>query len=61
MLAIFDGPLSTSDQGVHVNKVVQQGSGRFTEPQVREAVEYLVNEGYLYSTSDDDNFKSTLL
>jgi replication factor A2 len=48
-------------QGVHVNEVVQQLNGRFSEPQVREAVEHLVNEGHLYSTIDDDHFKSTLL
>jgi replication factor A2 len=40
---------------------VTQLNGRFTEAQVRESVEHLVNEGHLYSTIDDDHFKSTLL
>lgn len=61
VFAIFNGPQGGSDQGVHVNEVVTQLNGRFTEPQVREAVEHLVNEGHLYSTIDDDHFKSTLL
>lgn len=58
---IFNGPQGASDVGVHVNEVAKQLNGRFTEPQVREAVEHLVNEGHLYSTIDDDHFKSTLL
>ena len=29
--------------------------------QVREAVEHLVNEGHLYSTIDDNHYRSTLL
>lgn len=61
VFAIFNGPRGTSDQGVHVSEVVDQLNGRFTDPQVREAVEHLVNEGHLYSTIDDDHFKSTLL
>ena len=44
-----------------IDVVVQQLNGRFTEAQVREAVEHLVNEGHLYSTIDDDHFKSTNL
>ena len=59
VFAIFNGPQGGSDQGVHVNEVVTQLNGRFTEPQVREAVEHLVNEGHLYSTIDDDHFKAT--
>ena len=31
------------------------------EAQVREAVEHLVNEGHLYSTIDDNHYRSTLL
>jgi len=61
VFAIFNGPQGHNDQGVHVNEVVAQVNGRFTEPQVREAVEHLVNEGHLYSTIDDDHFKSTLI
>lgn len=59
--AIFNGPQGSSDQGIHVNDVVQQLNGRFTNQQVRDAVEHLVNEGHLYSTIDDDHFKSTMM
>ena len=41
--------------------VVAALNGRFTDAQVREAVESLVNDGHLYSTIDDAHFRSTLL
>ena len=59
--AIFEGPDGRRDEGVKIDVVAQQLNGRFTEAQVREAVEHLVNEGHLYSTIDDDHFKSTNL
>jgi replication factor A2 len=61
VFAIFNGPQGHGESGVHVDDVVTQLNGRFTEAQVRESVEHLVNEGHLYSTIDDDHFKSTLL
>jgi hypothetical protein len=58
---IFSDPMiDTSDWGVHVNEVVQQVNGGFTEPQVREAVWYLINQGYLHATVDGDHFRSLL-
>lgn len=33
--------------------------GIATEDQVREQLDLLVNEGYLYTTIDDDHFKAT--
>jgi replication factor A2 len=61
VFAIFNGPQGHGESGVRVDDVVTQLNGRFTEAQVRESVEHLVNEGHLYSTIDDDHFKSTLL
>ena len=49
------------DTGANVADVVSSLNGRFTEAQVREAVEHLVNEGHLYSTIDDNHYRSTLL
>ena len=60
-LAQFYEAAGRRDEGVKIDVVVQQLNGRFTEAQVREAVEHLVNEGHLYSTIDDDHFKSTNL
>ena len=45
----------------YIADVVAALNGRFTDAQVREAVESLVNDGHLYSTIDDAHFRSTLL
>jgi len=57
--SIYEEPASLQiEQGLHVDQVVQRMIG-FTRPQVREAIDFLVNEGYIYSTIDDDHHKST--
>lgn len=57
--SIYEEPASLQvEQGLHVDQVVQRMVG-FTRPQVREAIDFLVNEGYIYSTIDDDHHKST--
>jgi len=33
--------------------------GRFSEAQLRETIDFLSNEGHLYSTIDEDHFKAT--
>lgn len=59
--AIFNGPQGEDANGVNVQTVITALNGRFTDAQVREAVESLVNDGHLYSTIDDAHFRSTLL
>lgn len=57
--SIYEEPASLQiEQGLHVDQVVQRMVG-FSRPQVREAIDFLVNEGYIYSTIDDDHHKST--
>lgn len=50
----------TVPQGMHIQDVIrtvsQQGCN---EAQIREAVEFLCNEGHVYSTIDYDHYKST--
>jgi len=41
-----------------VLQVLNRAGGRYSLVQVREAVEALQNEGHLYSTIDDQHFKS---
>lgn len=58
--AIFEEPFSLQiEQGLHVNQVVQRVVG-YSPQQVRDAVEFLVNEGFVYSTIDDDHYRSTM-
>ena len=59
--AVFGGPQGEGKNGINVQTVVTALTGRFTDAQVREAVESLVNDGHLYSTIDDEHFKNTLL
>lgn len=50
--------METSDEGVSVT-TLSASLQRFSESQIREALEDLSNEGHVYSTIDDDHFKST--
>ena len=59
--AVFEVPQGEGVNGINVQTVVTALTGRFTDAQVREAVESLVNDGHLYSTIDDEHFKNTLL
>lgn len=48
-----------TDEGVSVRTVAQALKSQFSEDQVRNALEWLSGEGHVYSTIDDDHFKST--
>lgn len=48
-----------SMEGLNVHSVVRRLTGSFPEPQLRDAVRYLIEEGHLYSTIDDDHAKCT--
>eukprot|EP00249_Psilotum_nudum_P036570 c8027_g1_i1 orf=121-1023(+) len=57
--AIFEEPASLAPEaGLHIDEVARRMPG-FSKKQVKDAVEFLVNEGVIYSTIDDDHFKST--
>ncbi|KAL3677147.1 hypothetical protein R1sor_027095 [Riccia sorocarpa] len=56
---LFDEPANLAiEQGLHVDEVARRMVG-FTKQQVKDAIEFLVNEGFIYSTIDDDHYKST--
>ncbi|EGD80905.1 hypothetical protein PTSG_01490 [Salpingoeca rosetta] len=51
---------SASETGVGMSTILDRLRPQgFNEPQIRSAVEELLNEGQVYSTVDDDHFKST--
>ncbi|KAJ7514177.1 hypothetical protein O6H91_23G031800 [Diphasiastrum complanatum] len=57
--AIFEEPASLGIEiGLHVDDVARRMVG-YTKKQVKDAIDFLVNEGFIYSTIDDDHFKST--
>jgi len=60
VLSFFKSKGEDSDTGC----TIQEAAGalaaqNITEHRVREVVEFLTNEGHLYSTIDDDHFKAT--
>jgi len=46
-----------SDQGLHVNEISQRLQPQFNRTQVQEALEYLMNEAHIYTTTDDYHYK----
>ena len=60
ILSFFKSKGENSDAGCTVNEAADALAGQNISVQrVREAVEYLANEGHLYSTIDNDHFKAT--
>lgn len=58
VLAMYVGANGTG-AGLHSNSVVQAMRGKYSEGDVRASVHWLMNEGYLYQTIDNDHAKAT--
>lgn len=48
----------TSEQGISINELCQKNRN-MNEQQLRNCIEWLSNEGHIYSTVDDDHYRST--
>lgn len=48
-----------SDTGASVEVILSALRGQYDETKIRDAIEYLSNEGHCYTTIDDNHFKST--
>jgi replication factor A2 len=60
VLKFFQSKGAASDAGCTVLEAAQAlASNGVQEAQVRSIVQGLVDDGHLYSTIDDDHFKST--
>ena len=57
--AFHDFNVMNQDQGLSFASLKQNLGGRFTEGQLRQAVEDLQNDGHIYTTIDDNHFKGT--
>ncbi|CAM6104919.1 unnamed protein product [Calypogeia fissa] len=58
--AIFEEPSSTKlAYGLHRNDVMQRMVG-VTRERVNDAIDFIFSEGHVYSTIDDDRFKSLI-
>lgn len=59
VLTIFNAPDAMAiDVGLTIADVITRSGNRFNQQQVLSAVNYLVEEGHLYSTIDDAHWKS---
>lgn len=47
------------DQGVSRDTVHQQLSGKISQMQINQVLDFLSSEGHIYTTIDDDHFKTT--
>ena len=50
---------SSSETGVAMSDISNALKGQLSEGDIRGALNYLVNEGHVYSTIDEDHFKRT--
>lgn len=58
LLEMFAGD-AQNESGTALDAVVKKLAGNYPEEAVRKAVEYLTDEGHLYSTIDETHFKTT--
>ncbi|KAG0165234.1 replication factor A protein 2 [Apophysomyces sp. BC1034] len=47
------------EEGASVDQIIQKLQGVYNESVIRDAIEYLTNEGHCYTTIDDYHIKST--
>lgn len=60
LIKLFESPMAmNNDAGLSIDQVNQQLNNMFNIQQIKTAIEVLVNEGHLYSTIDDNHYKST--
>jgi len=59
VLGVFQSPAGRGDSGMSLDQVFASLQGRYTKEAIKSAVETAVNEGHLYSTTDDQHYKST--
>lgn len=48
----------SSEEGISINELCQKNRN-MSEQQLRNCIEWLSNEGHIYSTVDDDHYRST--
>ena len=59
VLNIFNSPDAMNvEAGLTAHDIIARSNNRYNKAQVDDAILYLVNEGHLYSTIDDQHFKS---
>uniref|UniRef100_A0A0V0GBC5 Putative single-stranded dna-binding replication protein a rpa medium 30 kd subunit n=1 Tax=Triatoma dimidiata TaxID=72491 RepID=A0A0V0GBC5_TRIDM len=50
---------SQSESGISMDEIFSSTTGKMPRDQIRSALEYLVGEGHIFTTIDENHFKST--
>jgi len=50
---------NNNEIGLSVSSVVKTLARNFSENEVRQSINFLTNEGHLFSTTDEEHFKCT--
>jgi len=50
---------NNDEQGINTGLILTQLKGRISKTEMEQSIEFLSNEGHIYSTVDEDHFKST--
>jgi replication factor A2 len=59
VLKIFNAPDAMNiEAGLTAHDIIARSNNRYNKGQVDDAIQYLVNDGHLYSTIDDQHYKS---
>jgi len=59
VLAFIRDLSPASESGPRIDKILAKFAGAFSDRQIREAIEFLSNEGHVYSTLDEDHYRAT--
>jgi replication factor A2 len=46
------------EEGIHMAQIIQQLSGRLSEMEIKNGVDYLINDGRCYNTVDEEHVRS---
>lgn len=49
-----------STEGASIEQIIQKFRGLHTESEIRDTIDFLMNDGQCYSTIDSDHLKSCL-
>ena len=46
------------DQGIHLGTIYNEVKGKMSKSEMDGAIDFLTSEGHIYSTIDDEHFKT---
>ena len=50
---------NTDDQGINITALLKEVKGKMSKQEMDSAIDFLSSEGHIYSSVDDEHFKTT--